>query len=189
MNKLLIKPCFIIFLFIFSIPATSFAVSNNKNLKNRAESSKSSNTMTLGTQTNFLAMRDVKDGSESLNLKPLAVLSESDAANKTSADDNFYVVGSTADFPGGEEALKEYFSENVMYPREEKTIRATVIVKFLVDEEGEIEESILMQSVSPNFDRSVLRAIWRFPKWMPAYDVNGNPIKSYVVLPFVFDAI
>ncbi len=145
--------------------------------------------MTLGTQTNFVAMRDAKAGSESLNLKPLFVLSADKAANMTSADDNFYVVGSTAEFPGGEESLKEYFSENVTYPREEKTIRATVIVKFLVDEQGEIEESILMQSVSPNFDRSVLRAIWRFPKWIPAFDVNGNPIKSYVVLPFVFDAI
>ena len=192
MNKLVIKPCFFAFLLALMIPATSFAVSNSKSLKNRPDSPKRSNTLTLGPQANFMAMNDAKKGSGSSNLKRLSVISEDNAtpllADKKYADDNSYVVGSTAEFPGGEEALLEYFNENVAYPREEKTIRATVVVKFLVDEQGEIEETILMQSVSPNFDRSVLRAIWNFPKWVPAFDVNGNPIKSYVVLPFVFDA-
>lgn len=187
MKKFSLKPCFIAFIASLMIPTTGFSISNNRNSKNKQISS----TVTFGQQANFLAMDNAKDGSGSSSLKRLSVLSEDDTpvlSNRMPSGDDSYIVGSTAEFPGGEEALKEYFNENVMYPREEKCIRATVVVKFLVDENGEIEETILMQSVSPNFDRNVLRTIWNFPKWTPASDVNGNPIKSYVVLPFIFDA-
>lgn len=188
MKKFSLKPCFIAFIASLMIPTTGFSILNNRNSKNKQISS----TVTFGQQANYLAMNNTKDSPTGSNLKPLSVLSKNDIpsllSNSRSSGDDSYIVGSTAEFPGGEEALKEYFNENVMYPREEKCIRATVVVKFLVNEQGEIEETTLVQSVSPNFDRSALRAIWNFPKWTPASDVNGNPIKSYVVLPFVFDA-
>lgn len=91
------------------------------------------------------------------------------------------------EFPGGKTALSEYISSNLRYPAsaERNGIDGKVIVQFMVNEEGELSEFSIFQSVNPDLDNEALRLVKNMPNWTPASNKNG-PVKSYVRLPIVF---
>jgi len=91
------------------------------------------------------------------------------------------------EFPGGAEALYKFISQNVIYPADamEAEIQGRVMVQFLVDEEGNVKDAVIQQSISPSLDREALRVVRSMPKWKPGM-LDGKPVSAYFRLPITF---
>ena len=73
------------------------------------------------------------------------------------------------EFPGGQDALLDYITQNIHYSEaaKRKGIQGKVIVTFLVNEEGDIEDIVVIKSVDPELNDEVIRMVKSMPKWKP----------------------
>lgn len=109
--------------------------------------------------------------------------------NPIYGDDFAYsVVEQVAVFPGGEEALKKYIYDNLVYPEDarDNEIEGTCRIKFKVKDDGRIYEPMVSKSSGHKpFDYEAIRVIKSMPKWKPA-QINGKNVSSYFELPITF---
>jgi TonB family protein len=111
-----------------------------------------------------------------------------DKAEKTSAKEEIYtVVEKMPAFPGGDDALIKFLSENIKYPEpaKEKGIQGKVIVKFCVTKEGEIEQVNVARGVDPSLDAEAVRVINALPKFEPGTQ-NGKTVNVWYTVPINF---
>jgi protein TonB len=92
------------------------------------------------------------------------------------------------EFPGGENALMQYISKNIRYPVSAQRMRlqGVVVVSFLVNKEGGIEEVKTLKSLSPDCDREAERVISLMPRWIPGRQ-SGKPAQKRFALPVKFN--
>ncbi len=92
-----------------------------------------------------------------------------------------------AQFPGGENALRLYFSDNLNYPEKakEQNIQGRVYVKFTINQYGKIKNVKLVRSIHPLLDNEAVRLIRNMPDWQPAKTKTGT-FDSEHVLPVIF---
>jgi len=85
------------------------------------------------------------------------------------------------------EALYAFISRNLRYPASAQRMRlqGKVIVSFLVNAEGEIEDVKTIKSLSPDCDREAERVIKLMPPWNPGMQ-SGKPVKARYALPVSF---
>jgi len=90
-------------------------------------------------------------------------------------------------FPGGEKKMMEFLQENLIYPKEalEKGIAGRVICRFVIQEDGSVDDVEVIRSLSEETDREVLRIIKSMPKWTPAMQ-SGKAVPMHYTLPVVF---
>ncbi|MBC7826496.1 MAG: energy transducer TonB [Chitinophagaceae bacterium] len=90
-------------------------------------------------------------------------------------------------FPGTAGSWGRYLSKNLKYPEAavSKEIQGTVIVNFIIDKEGKIEDEFLVKSVEFTLDDEAIRLIKQSPKWVPAVQ-KGRKVKSYKKQPIQF---
>ena len=95
------------------------------------------------------------------------------------------------EFPGGQEALKNYLQSNLVYPQDaiELGIEGKVFVSFVVFEDGSIQQITILRGIKGNMscEKEVLRLIKRMPNWIPGKDNVGNELKARVKIPVVFN--
>ncbi len=91
-------------------------------------------------------------------------------------------------FPGGDEALMQYLSENLVYPPtlQEKRFKGKVLVQFVVETDGSISNVEVVRSLYKDLDEEVVRVIKNMPKWIPA-EQDGKAIREYYKLPISFE--
>jgi periplasmic protein TonB len=106
------------------------------------------------------------------------------AAPEIFAADN---VDEPAEFPGGKLGLSRFLQRNLVNPGVEENHRVQVMVRFVIDKEGNIARSELEKEGGKIYDEEVLRVIRKMPKWKPARQ-HGNPVPMYFVLPVTFVA-
>lgn len=102
-------------------------------------------------------------------------------------DDELYmIVDEIPEFPGGEDALRKYLIEHTKYPKNARRnkISGTVNVLFVIDENGEIGDVLVSNSVDPTLDKEAIRVVKNMPNWIPG-KIRGKPVKS--VQPLWFD--
>jgi len=87
-------------------------------------------------------------------------------------------------FPGN---VREFIASNVRYPKEawKKGVSGRVVVRFVVDENGNLSDVSIAKSVHPLLDEEAMRVIRLMPRWKPAM-VDGELVKSYFTLPITF---
>ncbi|MBR1716022.1 MAG: energy transducer TonB [Paludibacteraceae bacterium] len=91
-------------------------------------------------------------------------------------------------FPGGQEALLYFLSQNVKYPptAQENGIQGKVVVQFVVAKDGKIEEvEVLRSGGDPSLDREAVRIIKSMPRWEPGKR-RGKPIRVKYTIPVNF---
>lgn len=90
-------------------------------------------------------------------------------------------------FPGGEAAMYQWLSNNIVYPpaASEEGISGRVVVEFVVDKDGSITRARVVRQRHPALDREALRVINSMPKWIPGRN-NGQPVKVTYTLPVTF---
>ncbi|WP_114790056.1 energy transducer TonB [Niabella yanshanensis] len=97
-----------------------------------------------------------------------------------------------ASFPGGAEAWKKYLVQNLKLPegyKIEHSDRATVVIEFIVDTGGNIQEANISVPFHPAFDQIALSIISNSPKWNPATDKHNRKVKAYRRQPVTFAQI
>jgi protein TonB len=83
--------------------------------------------------------------------------------------------------------IKQYLGDNTHYPDSAMVhkIEGRVIVKFIVNEDGNITDTRVEKGVSKELDEEAIRVVKNMPQWKPGIQ-NGKPVKVYYTLPIVF---
>ena len=100
----------------------------------------------------------------------------------------FMVVETMPEFPGGQQALFKYLSENVKYPviAQENGIQGRVICQFVVNKDGSIVEvEVVRSGGDPSLDKEAVRVIKSMPKWKPGQQ-RGKPVRVKYTVPVNF---
>ena len=100
----------------------------------------------------------------------------------------FVVVESMPEFPGGQQALFKYLSENVKYPviAQENGIQGRVICQFVVNKDGSIVDvEVVRSGGDPSLDKEAIRVIKSMPKWKPGKQ-RGKPVRVKYTVPVNF---
>jgi TonB family protein len=92
-----------------------------------------------------------------------------------------------AEFPGGNDMMKKYLVNYLVYPKEagEFGEQGKVSVQFVIDLDGSVIEVKILRGVSKSLDEEALRVVNSMPKWIPAY-CNGRTSRTRVRLPITF---
>ena len=100
----------------------------------------------------------------------------------------FVVVEKMPEFPGGQQALFKYLSENVKYPviAQENGIQGRVICQFVVNKDGAIVDiEVVRSSGDASLDKEAVRVIKSMPKWK-AGKQRGKAVRVKYTLPVNF---
>lgn len=99
----------------------------------------------------------------------------------------FEVVEKMPEFPGGMKALMKYLDENINYPEAAKTqkVEGRVFVQFIVDPDGNINDTKILRGVSPALDAEAIRVISSMPKWNPGTQ-RGKNVRVRYTMPVNF---
>ena len=90
-------------------------------------------------------------------------------------------------YPGGNIELLKFVAENTQYSETAKSDKADgkVIVRFIINKQGNVVNPILVQSVHPALDKEALRVISQLKGFTPGF-YNGKPISVYYNLSITF---
>jgi len=106
---------------------------------------------------------------------------------ETDIEMDLFVVNDVPVFPGGDQAMKRFILQNIVYPPEaiEKGIQGVVLVQFMVTETGKIDSVTVLRSTNPILDSEAVRVIKKMPNWTPAKQMD-NPISVVLSTPVNF---
>ena len=90
-------------------------------------------------------------------------------------------------FPGGDEGLMRFISENIKYPEQAKAnnITGRVNIRFCVKYDGSIDNVQALGSVDPLLDAEAIRVVKILPKWQPGKQ-GGKPVNVWYLVPVEF---
>ena len=100
----------------------------------------------------------------------------------------FVVVESMPEFPGGQQALFKFLSENVKYPviAQENGIQGRVICQFVVNRDGSIVDvEVVRSGGDASLDKEAVRVIKSMPRWKPGKQ-RGKAVRVKYTLPVNF---
>lgn len=104
------------------------------------------------------------------------------------------VVSAEAQFPGGIQEWLKFLQRNcdgqVASDRGAPVGRHTVIIRFVVDEEGNVSDLLPTTKIGFGMEEEALRVLRKAAKkkWIPAVQ-NGRPVKAYRSQPITFEVL
>ena len=103
-------------------------------------------------------------------------------------DHVYQAVDEMPQFPGGNRAMMAYIGQNIKYPAEAvaKGIEGRVLVQFVVNKEGDLQDIKVMKSIDSLLDQEAIRVISSMPKWTPG-KLKGEAVNIQYVLPIQFN--
>jgi len=108
-------------------------------------------------------------------------------SGKNSTTRIFTIVENKAEFPGGYNAMIDYISANITYPKKakKKKIEGKVYIQFIVRADGKVIETKIIKGIGAGCDEEALRVVKKMPMWKPATQ-KGEPVNMYFNLPISF---
>ena len=90
-------------------------------------------------------------------------------------------------FPGGLDELMRFIKRNLVYPQQatDMGIEGRVVLRFVVNKNGEVSDIELLRKLDPVCDKEALRVVKMMPKWIPGRQ-NGRAVPVYYTLPIVY---
>ena len=90
-------------------------------------------------------------------------------------------------YPGGYHGLQKDIEENLVYPEDAKKegLQGMVVVRFVVDKEGQICCSEITSSSSHVFDSAALDVLSHLKTFIPG-EQHGKKVNVYYTLPIMF---
>lgn len=92
-------------------------------------------------------------------------------------------------FPGGQEAMYDYFSKKTDYPIKAvvRGLEGKVYVEFTIDTIGNVTDVLLKRGVkdAEMLDEEAIRVVKAMPRWTPAR-LQGRPVACRFVIPVNF---
>ena len=131
--------------------------------------------------------------------KPEEILTETELEEKTLEDEEEVVpfkeeevkmmneVDRLPEFPGGMAQLMKWLTKNLTYPEMAKArqISGRVVVSFIINSDGTVDDAKLLNTVDPMLDHEALRVVKMMPKWNPGLS-GGKACRTLVHMPVVF---
>jgi periplasmic protein TonB len=101
--------------------------------------------------------------------------------------DPVVIVQEMPEFPGGNDALMKFVSENLRYPDEASSmgIQGKVILKFVVKSDGSVDRIEILRGIDPALDNEALRVVKTLPKFKPGRQA-GVAVPVWFMLPVTF---
>ena len=129
---------------------------------------------------------DITEGTNDLNK---VIVKEEVIAAPVVEDEpvSIAMVEQKPEFPGGEQALYKWLSDNIHYPTiaAEEGVSGRVIVEFVVSKTGAIENVRVLRGRHQALDKEAVRVVKAMPKWNPGRN-NGQAVKVTYTLPVTF---
>ncbi len=99
----------------------------------------------------------------------------------------FMIVEEMPEFPGGDAALQRYLASSIRYPviAQENGIQGRVYIQFVINQQGEVTNAVILRGVDPSLDREALRVVQAMPKWKPGRQRN-RPVRVSYTVPINF---
>ena len=119
---------------------------------------------------------------EAIEFTPMEVQEEEE-----DEEEIFQVVEKVAGFPGGQAKLMEFLRKELVYPQIaiDNNVQGRVIVQFVVNKDGSIQDVKIARGVDPVLDEEAIRVVKKMPKWIPA-EQRGKTVRSRFQLPVMF---
>lgn len=96
---------------------------------------------------------------------------------------NYSTEQTQAMFQGGLDSMINYITSHIVLPEKKEGLKATIMVKIVIDNQGLISSVDLMNSINEEVDKAVVAVIKSMPKWIPA-EVNGEKIVSEQIIGY-----
>lgn len=89
-----------------------------------------------------------------------------------------------------QQEMASFLAKNLSYPdsAKAKNIEGVVLVRFVVDAEGNISQTELLRDIGEGCGREALRVVRQMPAFTPARQ-NGQPVACYFTIPVRFTAV
>ncbi len=91
------------------------------------------------------------------------------------------------EFPGGERALNQYLSRNLVYPGEARSMgmEGKVVLRFVVQPNGSLTDLEVLRGVGYGCSREAMRVVSRMPRWRPGQNEGKNvPVIQQLTIDF-----
>ncbi|MDO9340856.1 MAG: TonB family protein [Bacteroidales bacterium] len=107
--------------------------------------------------------------------------------DKILPNDVFVIVEKMPMFPGGDVELLKFILEHAQYPAEAKAsnIQGRVILNFIVNLKGKVEDVSVLKGVHPLLDAEAVRVVGLLPDFIPGTQ-GGKPMNVYYQVPVTF---
>jgi protein TonB len=105
----------------------------------------------------------------------------------TNVDSIHWFVDEGAQFPGGQDALVNYLSSNIVYPAaaQKNKIEGEVYARLVIHSNGKISDVEVLNTLGYGCDEEVLRVLKAMPTWKPAI-LGGKKVAAYFLFPVTF---
>ena len=104
-------------------------------------------------------------------------------------DEVYNVAEQMPQFPGGEAAMFQFISKNLIYPPMAQCyngdLQGHVICRFIVEKDGSLSNISVIRSLDTTCDNEAVKAIKKMPKWIPGKQ-NGQIVRVYYTIPILF---
>jgi TonB family protein len=117
--------------------------------------------------------------------EPLSIVLKKDGAPEK--EDALETAEKMPQYPGGEMELQKFIAMNTQYPEAAKSDKAEgrVIIRFIINRQGTVENPVVLKSVHPALDNEALRVVSLLKGFTPGSQ-GGKPISVYYILPITF---
>jgi protein TonB len=90
-------------------------------------------------------------------------------------------------FAGGMDRFYRYLGQNIRCPANavKNHIQGKVIVTFVIEKDGSLNEIRVARGVSEDIDAEAIRVVKNSPKWVPGLQ-NGKPVRVQYTVPVSF---
>lgn len=104
-----------------------------------------------------------------------------------SSDTTIYaIVNQMPEFPGGQQVLFDYLSQNIRYPDKANGAQGRVIVTFVVEQDGSISNVEIAKSAGNKWlDQEGIRLVKSMPKWKSGV-LKGKVVRVKYCVPITF---
>jgi len=99
----------------------------------------------------------------------------------------YNVVEKMPVYPGGDQSMLQYINSNLRYPvdAQEKGIQGKVIIRFVVNESGKVENAEVIRTLYPSLDAEGIRVVKSLPDFIPG-EQNGKKVAVWYTMPITF---
>lgn len=99
----------------------------------------------------------------------------------------YYEAEKKPEYPGGLDALKEFFSDNIKYPplAKEQKKQGKVFIKFVVKKDGSIDNIKVLKTFHEHCSKEAIKVAKKMKVWQPG-ELHEKKVSVEVILPVEF---
>ena len=127
-------------------------------------------------------------GQKTTKVKTETTPSTSDNSSTTGMTDGAYQIADEMPvFPGGDEGILKYISDNIHYPKEakDKGIQGKVIAHFKIKTDGTVSDVSVLKGVDLSLDKEAIRVVSTLPRFSPG-KLKGKTVPVWYTIPITF---